>query len=241
MRGLVGVRAGLGCRAGDLSSDSAHLEGSSLAPLSVSLPMKWRLGPRLCGVPPVKFRESRLFRGSLHKIKVLCSTIPFLSTKSLTPGARLPAAWWGWRGEVALWISAESCLVGEGHRKGAVLMALPSCRLASWHLEMMAAQPSWRTQAVISRTFYDQMAPSISSLGGSPQLKTVASSLASMLPGHLSVLSRGQLSACPFPAQKPSVAFSCSCEFESDSLFETLYDLAPGQRLSSSASSLLSL
>lgn len=37
---------------------------------------------------------------------------------------------------MAQWISAESCLVGEGHRKGAVLKALPSCHTASWHLEI---------------------------------------------------------------------------------------------------------
>lgn len=37
VRGPIGVRAGLGRRAGELSSGSAHL-GSSLAPLSFSLP-----------------------------------------------------------------------------------------------------------------------------------------------------------------------------------------------------------
>lgn len=53
-------------------------------------------------------------------------TIPFLSRKSSTGvgGAGCPLPGWGCRGEVARWISAESCLVGEGHRKGAVLKAL---------------------------------------------------------------------------------------------------------------------
>lgn len=72
------------------------------------------------------------------------------SRKSFTQ-ARLPVVW-VWGGGVK-WISAESCLVGEGHRKGAILGALPSCPVASWHLEMMAAWASWKTRAMISRTF----------------------------------------------------------------------------------------
>lgn len=173
------------------------------------------------------------------------STIPLLSRKSLTgvgkAGCPLPG--WGCRGEVALWISAESCLVGEGHRKGAVLKVLPSCRTASWHLEMMAAQPSWRTQAVISRTFILLPDGTWYLFSGwmSAQLKTGASSLASMPPGHSRY--------CPGPAL--SLSLSCSeafrgflvlCETKSDCLFETLHDLAPGQCLPSSpARSFLSL
>lgn len=61
---------------------------------------------------------------------------PLSSRKSLTQ-ARLPVVWV--RGGGVKWISAESCLVGEGHWKGAVLGALPSCPVANWHLEMMAA------------------------------------------------------------------------------------------------------
>lgn len=144
-------------------------------------------------VPPVPW----LFFAQIKVLSDLLpgSTIPLLSRKSLTgvgkAGCPLPG--WGCRGEVAQWISAESCLVGEGHRKGAVLKVLPSCCTASWHLEMMAAQPSWRTQAVISRTFILLPDGTWYLLSGwmSAQLKTVASSLASMPPGHLLLLSRG--------------------------------------------------
>ena len=65
---------------------------------------------------------------------------PLSGRKSLTQ-ARLPVAWLGGGGGGGVkCISAESCLVGEGHRKVVVMRALPSCPIASWHLEMMAAE-----------------------------------------------------------------------------------------------------